>query len=545
MSSTNYVVHISEIPEGVKEADIKNYFKQKLDIEVRVGTIRQVKNTEIPLQWARVDLRTDEAYQKAIEELRFPQFVPGISSRLLPNDRDIISKDIAEKNVFVKGLDKVKYDNDEFYELFKQFGAIDASKVSKTVRKEDNKIVSESNGYGFIKFADKDQARVVLENAKLEDPRIVVEPYLKERKKPVSNNLYVKNFPTEFDEERLKDLFTKYGEITSVKIISDEASGKKFGYVCFKDQSAADAALELHETPVDENTNLYVQRHEKKSVRREELNKKFKKQNLFVTNFGDNVTEEILQDFFSQFGKIKNVKILTKKIEVNGDVVEASKCKGFVCFEDPVDAKRVLEEAKTQGIWFDSKRLNVSTFESRQERGMNTSNKGSAGGNPEIENFIMQFLQTMSTGGMGAMGGMPMMSNPPMPIGMPQLPNRANYPTKMNMQQRPRNDPIMRGDMYAQRPGPQPNPMSNYGGVFPGSGMMGNPAPMGMMAPVGYKQDFGQKMMPSAGMGVMMQAAPMPPITAVSEDSLYQQQYNELINSIEYQQASDAEKRNK
>lgn len=540
MATETYVVHISEIPEGVKEIDIKNYFKAKLDVDVRIGTMRPVRNSEIPLQWARVDFRSDEAYQKAIEELRFPQFVPGISSRLLPNNRDIISKDIAEKNVFVKGLDKVKYDNEELYDLFKQFGAISASKVSKTVKKQDNKIVSESNGYGFIKFAETENAQEVLEKLELDDPNIVVEPYLKERKKPVSNNLYVKNFPSDYDEEKLKELFNKYGEITSVKIISDEATSKKFGYVCFKDQAAADAALELHDSMIEEGTALYVQRHEKKSLRREELNKKFKKQNLFVTNFGDNVTEEILKDFFSQYGLIKNVKVLTKKIEINGEVVEASKCKGFVCFEDPVDAKRVLEEAKTQGIWFDSKRLNVTTYESKLERQMNSTGRTTTSANPDIEQFILQFLQQISQGGLA---NMPMMSNPPpMPIGMPQQPNRTNYPSKMPMVSRPRTDPTMRGDMYAQRPGPQPMP--GYGGGFPGAGGF-NPSGMGMMQPSPYKQDFAPKMMPPTGMVNMMQAAPMPPITAVSEDAMYQQQYNELLNSLDYQQSTEDEKRNK
>ena len=64
----DFVVHISEIPRGVKEKDIKDYFKKKLDVDVRIGTMRDVKNREIPLQWARVDFRNFEAYERAIEE---------------------------------------------------------------------------------------------------------------------------------------------------------------------------------------------------------------------------------------------------------------------------------------------------------------------------------------------------------------------------------------------------------------------------------------------------------------------------------------------
>ena len=248
MESSSTVVHISEIPISVKEADIKQYFKDKMGAEVRVGTIRAVKNKDIPLQWARVDFRTAEFYQRAIEEHRFPTFVEGIQSRLLPNDREIISKEIAEKNVFIKGLDKVKYDHEELYELFKQFGLIDACKVSKTVTQDNSKFVSNSNGYGFVKFADKDIARAVFQEAKLADPNIVIEPYLKERKKSQPNNLYVKNFSNDVDETILAEIFQKYGEITSVKVILDPATGKKFGYVCFKDEQSATDALEMHES---------------------------------------------------------------------------------------------------------------------------------------------------------------------------------------------------------------------------------------------------------------------------------------------------------
>lgn len=538
-SKQNTVVHISEIPNTVKEADIKQYFKDKLDVEVRVGTMRPVKNKEIPLQWARVDFRTPEAYNKAIEELRFPAFAEGVTSRLLPNDREIIAKDIAEKNVFVKGLDKMKYDNEELYDLFKQFGEIDASKISKTIKKDDaNKFTVESNGYGFIKFNEKEKAKEVLEKAKLEDPNIVVEPYLKEKKQTQANNLYVKNFSDEVDEDVLRKLFEKYGEIRSVKVMKDENLDKKFGFVCFNDAQAATDALEMNEAAIEPYSDcLYVTRHEKKSVRREALQKAYKKQNLYVRNFGEDVTEKDLKDLFSQFGPIKNVKLLTKRTEINGEVKELSQCKGFVCFEFPEDAKRAVDESKEKGIWFDAKRLNVSLFEPRSER---ETHKGAGNVNPEINDFIMNFLQSMSQGGM--MGGMNFMGAPPVPP-VPGHQGRGGYQGKPN--QPPRGP---RADMYAQRPphpgmggGFPPNPNPNFGGqnmMNPGMPMMGQPG--------GY--DNQMKMPPTSGMGGMMPSqnrGPMPPINAISEDGVYANQYNECVNNAEYQQSGDDEKRNK
>ena len=110
--------------------------------------------------------------------------------------------------------------------VFKQYGLIDACKVSKTIKQENNKFVSNSNGYGFVKFNDKDVAMAVYKEAKLADPNIVIEPYLKERKKPQPNNLYVKNLSNDVDEAVLTEIFEKYGEIASVKVILDPATNK-------------------------------------------------------------------------------------------------------------------------------------------------------------------------------------------------------------------------------------------------------------------------------------------------------------------------------
>lgn len=57
-------------------------------------------------------------------------------------------------------------------------------------------------------------------------------------------NLYVKQFPTSWDEERIKDLFSPFGTVASV-IIQREADGKSkgFGFVNFAEHPAAEKAL--------------------------------------------------------------------------------------------------------------------------------------------------------------------------------------------------------------------------------------------------------------------------------------------------------------
>lgn len=54
----------------------------------------------------------------------------------------------------------------------------------------------------------------------------------------VFNNIYVKNFPINWDEKELNEIFSKYGEIKSLKILSAPKPGtdeiSKFAFVCYE-----------------------------------------------------------------------------------------------------------------------------------------------------------------------------------------------------------------------------------------------------------------------------------------------------------------------
>ena len=54
-------------------------------------------------------------------------------------------------------------------------------------------------------------------------------------------NVYVKNFPEEYDEEQFRELFETYGTIVSLKLMSDMSTGKSkgFGFVSFESHDAA------------------------------------------------------------------------------------------------------------------------------------------------------------------------------------------------------------------------------------------------------------------------------------------------------------------
>lgn len=59
-------------------------------------------------------------------------------------------------------------------------------------------------------------------------------------------NIYVGNLPYSTGEEDLKSIFSEFGEIESVKIITDKYSGrsKGFGFVVMDNDEEAKAAIE-------------------------------------------------------------------------------------------------------------------------------------------------------------------------------------------------------------------------------------------------------------------------------------------------------------
>ncbi len=64
-------------------------------------------------------------------------------------------------------------------------------------------------------------------------------------------NIYVGNLPYQTTETELETLFTEFGVVTSVRIITDRDSGrsKGFGFVEMEDSSAAQEAIsELNNT---------------------------------------------------------------------------------------------------------------------------------------------------------------------------------------------------------------------------------------------------------------------------------------------------------
>ncbi|PKN28230.1 MAG: RNA-binding protein [Deltaproteobacteria bacterium HGW-Deltaproteobacteria-21] len=73
-------------------------------------------------------------------------------------------------------------------------------------------------------------------------------------------NIYVGQLPYSVTEDDLKALFTEFGELESVKIISDRGTGqsKGFGFVDMPNNSDADKAIKALNGKVIDGRNIKV-----------------------------------------------------------------------------------------------------------------------------------------------------------------------------------------------------------------------------------------------------------------------------------------------
>ncbi|MDG5813830.1 RNA-binding protein [Chitinispirillales bacterium ANBcel5] len=58
----------------------------------------------------------------------------------------------------------------------------------------------------------------------------------------MTKKLYVGNLPFSADEQQVSELFNQYGEVQSVKIISDRETGRSRGF-CFVEMENAESAM--------------------------------------------------------------------------------------------------------------------------------------------------------------------------------------------------------------------------------------------------------------------------------------------------------------
>ncbi|KAG0477333.1 hypothetical protein HPP92_014174 [Vanilla planifolia] len=165
-----------------------------------------------------------------------------------------------------------------------------------------------------------------------------------------------KNLKESVDNVKLQEMFSRFGTILSCKVVVHDGKSKGFGFVQFDSPESANVAIEnLNGTLVD-GKQMYAGNFIKK-VDRVLHNPEAKYTNLYMKNLDQDITEELIELKFSEFGRIFNVKI-SKDDDGN------SRGFGFVNFENHESAKKAVEAMN--GVQLGSKTLYVARAQKRQ-----------------------------------------------------------------------------------------------------------------------------------------------------------------------------------
>ena len=188
-------------------------------------------------------------------------------------------------NVFAKNIDESVSDED-FVNMFSPFGKITSASLQKD---EDGK----SRGFGFVNFETHEDAQKAVDEmhnkevngkvmfvgraqskAEREDElrRQFEQLKLERINKYQGVNLYVKNLDESITEEKLKEEFSPFGQISSAKIMADDKGiSKGFGFICFSSpEEAAKAVTEMNGRMIA-GKPIYVAMAQRKDERKAQL----------------------------------------------------------------------------------------------------------------------------------------------------------------------------------------------------------------------------------------------------------------------------------
>merc|ERR1719438_337443 len=420
------------------------------------------------LGYAYVNFQQPADAERALDTMNF-DVLKGRPIRIMWSQRDPSLRRSGVGNVFIKNLDK-SIDNKAMYDTFSAFGNILSCKVA-----QDGD--GTSKGYGFVHFETEEAAMNAIQKVNgmlLNEKKVFVGRFVprKEREKELGEkakkftNVYIKNFGDDLTDDKLKEMFNKFGKITSYKVVRDDkvnSSGdaevaevlvddsgkaKGFGFVSFEDSESAEKAVDELNGQEINGKMLYVGRAQKKAERQAELKKKFEQLkldrlnkyqgvNLYVKNLDDTIDDERLRKEFAPYGTITSAKVMYEEGRSRGF--------GFVCFSSPEEATKAVTEMNGRIIV--SKPLYVALAQRKEDR---------------KAHLASQYIQRMAGMQQMGMGG----------YFMPTMPQPQRFFTPAQIRAQPR-WPAQPGGMGAPRPQPMPGmtPMARPGGpgVRPGS----------------------------------------------------------------------------
>jgi polyadenylate-binding protein len=338
-----------------------------------VASVRVCRDaaTRRSLGYAYVNFHRVDDAERALDTMNFKN-IRNKACRIMWSHRDPSLRRSGLGNIFVNHLAR-SIDNKQLYDTFSMFGNILSCKVAVNSKRE-------SLGYGFVHYETDESAQNAIarvDGKVIAGEKVSVSVFKSKKERGGANknkftNVFVKNLPADVSKERVEEVFSKFGTITSSVIQQDkEQKGRAFAFVNYDTAEQASAAVDgLNNEEVD-GKKLFVSRAQKREEREKELRdrfeqlkqeraKKYAGVNLYVKNLADDMDDKKLTEEFGKFGTITNAAIMidpsTKK----------SRGFGFVCFSTPEEATKAVTEMN--GKMIDQKPLYVALAQRKDAR---------------------------------------------------------------------------------------------------------------------------------------------------------------------------------
>ncbi|WFD30698.1 Protein phosphatase PP2A regulatory subunit B [Malassezia sp. CBS 17886] len=293
----------SQRDPGLRRAGQGNIFIKNLDVAIdnkalhdtfaAFGNILSCKvaaNENGSLGYGFVHYETNEAADAAIKH---------VNGMLLNDKKVYVGHHVSKKdrqakieearsqftNVYVKNVD-ASVTQEDFSRLFDNYGDI----TSVVLATDDE---GKNRGFGFVNFAEHEQAAKAVDDLnetdfhgqklylgraqkKAEREEELRRSYEAAKNEKLSKyqgvNLYIKNLPEDFDDERLQEEFAPFGTTTSAKVMRTATGASRgFGFVCYSAPEEANKAVAEMNGKMFENRPLYVALAQRKDVRHQQL----------------------------------------------------------------------------------------------------------------------------------------------------------------------------------------------------------------------------------------------------------------------------------
>jgi polyadenylate-binding protein len=183
-----------------------------------VSSIRVCRDavTRRSLGYAYVNFHQLADAERALDTMNYTE-IKDKPCRIMWSQRDPSLRRSGVGNIFVKNLHE-SIDNKQLYDTFSLFGNILSCKVVT------DRETGLSKGYGYIHYETQEAAEAAidkLDGMLIDGQEVQVGVFMRRNERPGQSdwtNCYVKFIPFEWDDKKLNEEFSKFGEVLSASI---------------------------------------------------------------------------------------------------------------------------------------------------------------------------------------------------------------------------------------------------------------------------------------------------------------------------------------